>query len=179
MGERTDYVTYVHQVYDYLHTIPEKGFEEFKTSAFVLEELKKIGFEDIKTGVAGTGIIVTIDSGKEGPVLGLRADMDALEFIIDGKKTMIHACGHDGHTSMLLAAAREIHDRDLVKKGKLKIIFQPACWTTWRRSWACTCVPSRTAAWARPSRPCTTAPAALWNSPSRELPATAPSPTWA
>ena len=114
MGERTDYVTYVHQVYDYLHTIPEKGFEEFKTSAFVLEELKKIGFEDIKTGVAGTGIIVTIDSGKEGPVLGLRADMDALEFIIDGKKTMIHACGHDGHTSMLLAAAREIHDRDLV-----------------------------------------------------------------
>ena len=41
MGERTDYVTYVHQVYDYLHTIPEKGFEEFKTSAFVLEELKK------------------------------------------------------------------------------------------------------------------------------------------
>ena len=125
MGERTDYVTYVHQVYDYLHTIPEKGFEEFKTSAFVLEELKKIGFEDIKTGVAGTGIIVTIDSGKEGPVLGLRADMDALEFIIDGKKTMIHACGHDGHTSMLLAAAREIHDRDLVKKGKLKIIFQP------------------------------------------------------
>lgn len=47
MGERTDYVTYVHQVYDYLHTIPEKGFEEFKTSAFVLEELKKIDRPDV------------------------------------------------------------------------------------------------------------------------------------
>ena len=125
MAERKDYVTYVHEVYDYLHTIPEKGFEEYKTSAFVLGELEKMGFEDIKSGVAGTGIIVTIDSHKEGPVLAIRADMDALEFIIDGKKTMIHACGHDGHTSMLLAAAREIKDRGLVKRGKLKIVFQP------------------------------------------------------
>ena len=77
MGERTDYVTYVHQVYDYLHTIPEKGFEEFKTSAFVLEELKKIGFEDIKTGVAGTGICLLYTSPSQrrnepGPVPKVR-----------------------------------------------------------------------------------------------------------
>ena len=129
MGERTDYVTYVHQVYDYLHTIPEKGFEEFKTSAFVLEELKKIGFEDIKTGVAGTGIIVTIDSGKEGPVLGLRADMDALEFIIDGKKTMIHACGHDGHMAVVLELARRLARRRDLPHNVL-LVFQPAEETT-------------------------------------------------
>lgn len=123
-----DYVSYVHQIYDYLHTIPELGFEEYKTSVFLLEELKKIGFEDkdIISGIGGTGILVTIDSGVEGPVLALRADMDALEFIIDGERKIIHACGHDGHMSMLLAAAAEIKRRGLVKKGKLKILFQPA-----------------------------------------------------
>ena len=65
MAERKDYVTYVHEVYDYLHTIPEKGFEEFKTSAFVLGELEKMGFEDIKSGevtevfACGTAAIIT------------------------------------------------------------------------------------------------------------------------
>lgn len=123
-----DYITYVHEVYDYLHTIPELGFEEYKTSAFILEELKKIGFEDkdIVSGIAGTGILVTIDSGEPGPTLALRADMDALEFIINGERKIIHACGHDGHISMLLVAAQEIKERGLVKKGKLKILFQPA-----------------------------------------------------
>ncbi|HHI5804269.1 TPA: amidohydrolase [Clostridioides difficile] len=125
MGTNKDYIEYVHKVYDYLHTIPEKGFEEYKTSEFVLKELEKMGFENINKGIAGTGIIVTIDSKKEGPVFAIRADMDALEFIIDGEKKMIHACGHDGHTSMLLTAAKLIKERNLVKRGKLKILFQP------------------------------------------------------
>ena len=114
MAEQKDYITYVHEVYDYLHTIPELGFEEYKTSAFILSELKKCGFrdEDIVSGIAGTGILVTIDSGKPGPVLALRADIDALEFIINGERKIIHACGHDGHISMLLVAAREIKNRD-------------------------------------------------------------------
>ena len=62
MAEQKDYITYVHEVYDYLHTIPELGFEEYKTSAFILSELKKCGFrdEDIVSGIAGTGILVTI-----------------------------------------------------------------------------------------------------------------------
>lgn len=64
MGTNKDYIEYVHKVYDYLHTIPEKGFEEYKTSEFVLKELEKMGFENINKGVAGTGIIVTIDSKK-------------------------------------------------------------------------------------------------------------------
>ncbi|WP_227861588.1 M20/M25/M40 family metallo-hydrolase [Clostridioides sp. ZZV14-6105] len=118
MENNKSYIDYVHKVYDYLHTIPEKGFEEYKTSTFILEELKKMGFENIDEGVAETGIIVTIDSKKEGPVFAIRADIDALEFIIDGEKKMIHACGHDGHTSMLLTAARLIKERDLVKKRK-------------------------------------------------------------
>ncbi|TQX30795.1 M20 peptidase aminoacylase family protein [Clostridioides difficile] len=125
MATNKDYIEYVHKVYNYLHTIPEKGFEEYKTSEFVLKELEKMGFENINKGVAGTGIIVTIDSKKEGPVFAIRADMDALEFIIDGEKKMIHACGHDGHTSMLLTAAKLIKERNLVKRGKLKILFQP------------------------------------------------------
>ena len=60
MAEQKDYITYVHEVYDYLHTIPELGFEEYKTSAFILSELKKCGFrdEDIVSGIAGTGIHV-------------------------------------------------------------------------------------------------------------------------
>lgn len=128
MAEQKDYITYVHEVYDYLHTIPELGFEEYKISAFILSELKKCGFrdEDIVSGIAGTGILVTIDSGKPGPVLALRADIDALEFIINGERKIIHACGHDGHISMLLVAAREIKNRGLVKAGRLKILFQPA-----------------------------------------------------
>ena len=69
---------------------------------------------------------MTIDSGKPGPVLALRADIDALEFIINGERKIIHACGHDGHISMLLVAAREIKNRGLVKAGRLKILFQPA-----------------------------------------------------
>ena len=117
MAEQKDYITYVHEVYDYLHTIPELGFEEYKTSAFILSELKKCGFrdEDIVSGIAGTGILVTIDSGKPGPVLALRADIDALEFIINGERKIIHACGHDGHTAILLATAKILkkHESEL------------------------------------------------------------------
>ena len=125
MGTNKDYIEYVHKVYDYLHTIPEKGFEEYKTSEFVLKELEKMGFENINKGVAGTGIIVTIDSKKEGPVFAIRADMDALEFIIDGEKKMIHACGHDGHTSMLLGAAKVLNDIKDSINGTVKLFFQP------------------------------------------------------
>ena len=75
--------------------------DRYKTSAFILSELKKCGFrdEDIVSGIAGTGILVTIDSGKPGPVLALRADIDALEFIINGERKIIQMCIRDsaGH----------------------------------------------------------------------------------
>ena len=117
---------YVEEMYDTFHEIPEKGMEEYKTSALVAEKLREFGYE-VTDHVGGkTGVIGVWDTGKEGPVLGLRADMDALEYVIDGKKEMRHTCGHDAHTSMLLTAAKAIKEQDLVKKGKLVLIFQPA-----------------------------------------------------
>ena len=94
-----------------LHAHPETAFEEFRTSDFVAAKLQEFGVE-IDRGLAGTGVVGTLHCG-DGPAIGLRADMDALhiheenEFAhrstIDGK---MHACGHDGHTIMLLGAAR-------------------------------------------------------------------------
>ena len=83
--------------YNYLHTIPEEGFQEFKTSVFLAEKLESYGY-DVTRNVGGeTGIIGIYDSGRPGPVVALRADMDALGHIIDGKHVSRHTCGHDGH----------------------------------------------------------------------------------
>jgi len=112
--------------YGYLHTIPELGLQEVKTSAYLAEKLEKAGFT-VTTNVAGaTGIIGVYDSGIEGPTLALRADMDALGHIIDGVLCARHTCGHDSHSSMLLSAAEELISEKAIKKGKLKILFQPA-----------------------------------------------------
>lgn len=111
------------QVYDYLHSIPELGFAEVKTAAFLAGELQKLGY-DVQTGYGKTGLIGTIKGAEPGPVLMLRADMDALPFTVAGKSEARHACGHDSHCSMMLAAAAELAGK--VKKGTLKILFQPA-----------------------------------------------------
>lgn len=108
--------------FNYLHTIPEVGMQEFKTSAYVAAVLDKAGYR-VETRVGGaTGVVGVLDSGVPGPVLGLRADMDAL----GTPEHAAHLCGHDAHMSMLLAAAEEVADEGLVKKGKLKVLFQPA-----------------------------------------------------
>lgn len=109
-----------------LHAIPERGMEEYKTSAYLAEALEKAGYA-VETHVGGkTGVIGLWDSGAPGPVLALRADMDSLTHIKNGKKYQRHSCGHDGHMSMVLTAAEEAKAAGLVKKGKLKILFQPA-----------------------------------------------------
>lgn len=106
----------------YLHTIPEVGMHEFKTSRYVADILKKAGYT-VEEHVGGTtGVIGVLDSGKPGPVLALRSDMDALGTV----EHAAHLCGHDAHMSMLLTAAEEIKAEGLVKKGKLKLIFQPS-----------------------------------------------------
>ncbi len=116
----------VTEYYTYLHTIPERGFDEEKTAAFVEKELRSFGY-DVTPNLNGkTGIMAVYDSGMPGPVVALRADMDALGHIIDGKPCAIHSCGHDAHMSMLLAAAKIIKADGLVNKGKLKLLFQPA-----------------------------------------------------
>lgn len=85
--------------FNYLHTIPEIGMKEFKTSAYVADVLKQLGYE-VETQIGGaTGVVAVCDSGKPGPVLGLRADMDALGTKDGGAA---HLCGHGrthGHAS--------------------------------------------------------------------------------
>lgn len=114
-----------------IHAHPELGFEEFATSDLVAERLLSWGYE-VHRGIAQTAVIGTLSKGSSPRVLGLRADMDALPILektglpyastIPGK---MHACGHDGHTAMLLAAAWVLaHDSDF--DGTVRLIFQPA-----------------------------------------------------
>lgn len=113
-----------------LHRIPELGLELPKTSAYVQGVLDELGIE-YKTLVNGNAIVGLIHGGQEGPVIALRADMDALpireetglEFASDNGK--MHACGHDGHTAMLLGAAKVLQENRNLIKGKVKLLFQP------------------------------------------------------
>ncbi|MGC6387491.1 amidohydrolase [Ewingella sp. S1.OA.A_B6] len=112
--------------YQHLHQIPELGFVEFKTSAYIAAALETAGFKVTRNVNGTTGIVAEFDSGKPGPVMALRADMDALGHIIDGQLVARHTCGHDGHSSVVLATAQEVINEGVVKKGRLKILFQPA-----------------------------------------------------
>lgn len=113
-----------------LHAHPELAYEEKRTSSFVASELRKLGL-DVDVGLARTGVVATL-AADDGPSVGLRADMDALPIHeanrfahrsrFDGR---MHACGHDGHTVMLLAAARALVARGRVR-GTVRFIFQPA-----------------------------------------------------
>lgn len=110
------------KLWKHLHNIPELGFKEFKTAAFLAEELEKLGYK-VTRNIGGTGVIGEITGTKPGPTVMVRADMDALPFTIKGKNTAIHACGHDAHCSMVLAAASIVADK--IKHGKLLVLFQP------------------------------------------------------
>jgi amidohydrolase len=109
-----------------LHEIPELGFEEHQTSAYIAEKLEAAGYQVTRHVNGTTGIVAELDSGEPGPVLALRADMDALGHIIDGQHVARHTCGHDGHSSVVLTTAQEVIQQGLVKKGRLKFLFQPA-----------------------------------------------------
>jgi amidohydrolase len=116
----------------YLHAHPELSFDCFETAGFVAERLREFGVDELHEGIATTGIVAIIEGQGAGPVIGLRADMDALPIteatgaehasVHDGK---MHACGHDGHTTMLLGAAKYLAEtRNFT--GKVALIFQPA-----------------------------------------------------
>ena len=122
---------YVIEKRRHFHMNPETGYEEVKTSAHILEELTKTGYQVIKT--ADTGLIAILDSGTEGRIIALRADIDALNVTEDNDKPYcskipgkMHACGHDAHTAMLLGAAKIIYKNKDKLTGKIKLIFQPA-----------------------------------------------------
>jgi amidohydrolase len=119
-------VSKVLEHYHYLHEIPELGFQEVKTSAYIADQLEKAGLKVTRNINNTTGIVAEIDSGVPGPVLALRADMDALGHIIDGVPCARHTCGHDGHSSVVLTAASALLQEGTVKRGRLKILFQPA-----------------------------------------------------
>ncbi|PWC11456.1 amidohydrolase [Brenneria roseae subsp. americana] len=112
--------------YQHLHQIPELGFQEFNTSSYLADVLARAGFNVTRNVHGTTGIIAELDSGVPGPVMALRADMDALGHIIDGELVARHTCGHDAHSSVVLTTAQEVMSEAIVKKGRLKILFQPA-----------------------------------------------------
>lgn len=115
-----------------LHENPELSYQEFETSAFVAETLKGFGLE-VATGVGGTGVVGVLHGRRgDGPSIGLRADMDALAIHerntfahCSKREGVMHACGHDGHTAMLLGAARYLSETRNFS-GRVVFIFQPA-----------------------------------------------------
>ncbi len=119
----------------HFHQNPEIAWDEVETSKRVAEELKKIGCENIRIGFGGTqcGVSADIIGGKGGKCIALRADIDALPLQDEKdapyrsqKAGVMHACGHDGHTAMLLGAAKILMSLKADLKGKVRLLFQPA-----------------------------------------------------
>ncbi len=118
----------------HIHENPELGYEEHKTATFVAEKLKSFGVDEIVTGMGKTGVVAVIKGRKttSGKVIGIRADMDALPIHEATDKPYksktpgkMHACGHDGHTAMLLGAAKYLAETRNFD-GTAVMIFQPA-----------------------------------------------------
>ncbi|PHO03885.1 amidohydrolase [Rhodobacteraceae bacterium 4F10] len=116
----------------HLHAHPELEFDCHETAAFVVERLREFGVDEIHEGIATSGLVAIINGQGEGGTIGLRADMDALPMpettgldyasTVDGA---MHACGHDGHTTMLLGAAKYLAETRRFS-GRVALIFQPA-----------------------------------------------------
>jgi len=116
----------------WMHRNPELGFECRKTAAFVAAKLREFGVDEIHEGIARTGVVAVITGRGSGPTIGLRADMDALPIEEEtgadhASETpgAMHACGHDGHTSMLLGAAKYLAGTRNFR-GRAVLLFQPA-----------------------------------------------------
>ena len=114
-----------------IHQNPELGWQEHDTQALILRELGELGIPC--EAVCGTGVIATLQGAGPGPVVGLRADMDALPIqerpdvpYRSRRDGVMHACGHDCHVAMLLTAARVLNEHSDELRGTVKLIFQPA-----------------------------------------------------
>ena len=115
-----------------IHQHPELAFNEHRTAKLVAERLKSMGI-DVQTGVGKTGVVGTLRGNNGGKTIALRADMDALPMQETGdlpyksqNDGIMHACGHDGHTAMLLGTAEALSKKYDQLKGTVKFIFQPA-----------------------------------------------------
>ncbi|MDE4189749.1 M20 aminoacylase family protein [Phaeobacter gallaeciensis] len=120
----------------HLHQIPELALDLPKTAAFVAERLREFGVDELHEGIAQTGMVAIINGqghdAPDAPAIGLRADMDALPIpeetgveYVSGHAGNMHACGHDGHTTMLLGAAKYLAETRNFS-GRVALIFQPA-----------------------------------------------------
>ena len=116
----------------HLHANPEFGFAEQATAAFVADKLRTFGLDEVAEGVGGTGVVGTLKRGTGNRAIALRADMDALRITEQGDMQhksrncgLMHACGHDGHTAMLLGAAKLLAAEGGFD-GTVRFIFQPA-----------------------------------------------------
>lgn len=115
-----------------LHANPELSFQEFKTSKFIQDKLSEYGIP-FQSGIAGTGVIAFIDGkNPSSRLIALRADMDALPIIEENEHSyksvnhgVMHACGHDVHTSSLLGAARILNELRNEWEGRIQLVFQP------------------------------------------------------
>jgi amidohydrolase len=115
-----------------IHANPELAFEEVRTAGVVADELTRLGIEH-QTGIAKTGVVGLIKGGRPGPVLAIRADMDALPIeektglpFASTKQGLMHACGHDLHTTTLLGVAAVLKELAPQLAGTVKLVFQPA-----------------------------------------------------
>jgi len=116
----------------HFHAHPELSLVEFESAKYLETELAACGFDDLRTGIAGTGLLATLVGGLPGPVTLLRADMDGLPVTELGdvpyastNPGVMHACGHDGHMAILLCAARELAKHRDTVKGTIVFCFQP------------------------------------------------------
>ncbi|MCH1414866.1 MAG: amidohydrolase, partial [Glaciecola sp.] len=141
MNQKVDEVeAQVIQWRHHFHEFPELSNREFKTAAYIEQYLRSLGLQ-VQTGIAKTGVVGLLDTGKPGPVVALRADMDALPIEessdlpfksvqrgkFNGKDVpVMHACGHDTHMAMLMGAAKILTDMQDDLVGQVKFIFQPA-----------------------------------------------------
>jgi amidohydrolase len=134
-----DFISEAQALFEYTRTLrrdfhahPELGFHEVRTSGIVAQELNKLGLE-FTSGIAGTGVVALLEGAKPGPVILVRADMDALPILEETGAAyasqnpgVMHACGHDGHTAILLTVVKMLlaHRDELA--GTVKFMFQPA-----------------------------------------------------
>jgi amidohydrolase len=115
-----------------LHQHPELAFKEIRTAGIVAEQLTQLGLE-VQTGIGKTGVVGVLEGGSEGPTVLVRADMDALPIHEENETEyaslnpgVMHACGHDGHTTIALAVAELLSQHRDQIAGRIKFVFQPA-----------------------------------------------------
>ena len=117
---------HINTIWPQLHDIAEPAFKEFKTAQFVAEHLRALGYT-VEENVGGTTAVVgVLDSGRPGPTVAVRSDMDCLLFKQeDGSEKAIHACGHDAHMTIALGVAQLLKEQGIAC-GRVKMLFQPA-----------------------------------------------------